>query len=90
MGLVYVFVYTIPYHSISLVGLVPPGTEKGIGKCMEEMKMSQGTKAPDMIKEINGVTYVVKVHFKEGSGETMEQKIKRMLRSEVASMNFAV
>ena len=59
---------------------------------MSEIKLEvkQAEKGPDMIKEINGVTYVVSAHFREGAGETMEQKIKRMLRTEVASMNFAV
>ncbi|MBR3015473.1 MAG: transposon-encoded TnpW family protein [Clostridia bacterium] len=59
---------------------------------MSEIKLEvkQAEKGPDMIKEINGVTYVVRAHFREGAGETMEQKIKRMLRTEVASMNFAV
>ncbi|MCQ2402094.1 MAG: transposon-encoded TnpW family protein [Lachnospiraceae bacterium] len=33
---------------------------------------------------------VVRAHFREGAGETMEQKIKRMIRTEVANMNFAV
>lgn len=59
---------------------------------MGEIKVEaqQAEKGPDMIKVINGVTYVVRVHFREGSGETMEQKIKRMLRTEVTNMNLAV
>ena len=43
---------------------------------------------PDMIEEINGVTYVVRAHFKEDVGETMEQKIKRMIRNEVIGMSL--
>lgn len=45
---------------------------------MSEIKLEvkQAEKGPDMIKEINGVTYVVRAHFREGAGETMEQKIK--------------
>ena len=43
---------------------------------------------PDMIEEINGVTYVVRAQFKEDVGETMEQKIKRMIRNEVIGMSL--
>lgn len=43
-----------------------------------------------MIEEINGVTYVVRAHFKEDVGETMEQKIKRMIRKEVIGMSLIV
>ncbi len=57
---------------------------------LETETTEQTQKSPDMIKEINGVRYVVRVHFKEGQGETLEQKIKRMLRNEVVNMNLAV
>ena len=55
---------------------------------MSEIKLEvkQAEKGPDMIKEINGVTYVVRVHFSENAKETMEDKIKRLLREEVAKM----
>lgn len=36
-------------------------------------------------KTIDKTTYVVKVHFNELSKETMEDKIKRMLRNDVLS-----
>lgn len=38
---------------------------------MSEIKLEvkQAEKGPDMIKEINGVTYVVRAHFREGAGE---------------------
>lgn len=54
---------------------------------MEQKEMQ--TKAPDMIKEINGVTFIVRAYFKEDKGETMQEKIKRMLRNEAASTDFA-
>ncbi len=54
---------------------------------MEQKEMQ--TKAPDMIKEVNGVTFIVRAYFKEDKGETMQEKIKRMLRNEAASTDFA-
>ncbi|MDE6260575.1 MAG: transposon-encoded TnpW family protein [Oscillospiraceae bacterium] len=38
---------------------------------------------PSMVKKIDNITYRVWVHFSETSTETMEDKIKRMLQSEV-------
>ena len=55
---------------------------------MEKNKVEQKNNKPDMVKEINGIVYIVRVHFKEG-GETMEGKIKRMMRNEVLNMNMA-
>ena len=37
-------------------------------------------------KTIGKTTYVVRVHFSETSKETMQDKIKRLLREEVAKM----
>ncbi len=48
-----------------------------------------GTKqkdAPALVKKIGKTTYVVWVHFSETSRETMSDKIKRMLRNEIAQM----
>lgn len=58
-------------------------------KNMKESKVEQKKSNPDMVKEINGIVYVVRAYFKEGAGETMEEKIKRMLRNEVINMNMA-
>ena len=41
---------------------------------------------PDLVKTIDKTTYRVRVHFSETSRETMEEKIKRMLRNEVGQM----
>ena len=38
---------------------------------------------PSMVKKIGKTTYLVWAHFSETSTETMEDKIKRMLQSEV-------
>ena len=39
-----------------------------------------------MVKNIGKTTYLVWAHFSETSTETMEDKIKRMLREEVRQM----
>lgn len=41
---------------------------------------------PVFRKTIGQTTYVVKVHFSETSNETLEDKIKRLLREEVRQM----
>ena len=38
---------------------------------------------PALVKKIGKMTYIVRIHFSETSTETMEDKIKRMLRNEV-------
>ena len=37
-------------------------------------------------KQIGKTTYIVRVHFSETAKETMEDKIKRLLREEVRKM----
>ena len=41
---------------------------------------------PTVRKQIGKTTYIVRVHFSETAKETMEDKIKRMLREEVRRM----
>ena len=41
---------------------------------------------PCVRKTIDRTTYVVKVHFSETAKETLEDKIKRLLREEVRRM----
>ena len=41
---------------------------------------------PALVKKIGKMTYIVRIHFSETSTETMEEKIKRMLREEVRQM----
>ena len=41
---------------------------------------------PTVRMQIGKTTYIVRVHFSETAKETMEDKIKRMLREEVRKM----
>ena len=41
---------------------------------------------PDMVRKIGKTTYKVWAHFSETSGETLDDKIKRMLKSDVRRM----
>ena len=41
---------------------------------------------PTVRKQIGKTTYIVRVHFSETAKETMEDKIKRLLREEVRKM----
>ena len=41
---------------------------------------------PTSRRNIGKTTYIVRVHFSETAKETMEDKIKRMLREEVRRM----
>ena len=41
---------------------------------------------PDLVKKIGKTTYLVRVHFSQTSRETLEDKIKRMLRDDVRRM----
>jgi hypothetical protein len=44
------------------------------------------TDRPDFVKRIGKTTYKVKIHFSATSKETMNDKIKRLLRYEVGKM----
>ena len=44
------------------------------------------TLCPIVRKQIGKTTYIVRVHFSETAKETMEDKIKRLLRDEVRKM----
>ena len=41
---------------------------------------------PNLEKQIGKTTYIVRVHFSQTAKETMEDKIKRLLREEVRKM----
>ena len=43
---------------------------------------------PTVRKQIGKTTYIVRVHFSQTAKETMEDKIKRLLREEVRKMRF--
>ena len=42
--------------------------------------------APALVKKIGKTTYVVRVHFSETSKETMNDKIKRLLKNEIQDL----
>ena len=46
----------------------------------------QPNDAPAMVRKIGKTTYKVRVHFSDTSRETMNDKIKRMLKNEVSQM----
>ena len=41
---------------------------------------------PTVRKQIGKTTYIVRVHFSQTAKETMEDKIKRMLKNEIQQM----
>ena len=43
---------------------------------------------PTVRKQIGKTTYIVRVHFSQTAKETMEGKIKRLLREEVLKMSL--
>ena len=53
---------------------------------MNENTATTNTPCPTVRKQIGKTTYIVRVHFSEIAKETMEDKIKRLLREEVRKM----
>ena len=53
---------------------------------MNEQYRNQQYPLPDCEKADRKTTYIVRVHFSETAKETMEDKIKRLLREEVRKM----
>ena len=48
------------------------------------MKNTENTQSrPSLVKKIGKTTYVVNAHFSDTSKETMNDKIKRMLKNEL-------
>ena len=47
---------------------------------------TNSTPCPTVRKQIGKTTYIVRVHFSETAKETMEDKIKRLLREGVRKM----
>ena len=47
---------------------------------------TNNTPYPTVRKQIGKTTYIVRLHFSETAKETMEDKIKRLLREEVSKM----
>lgn len=46
----------------------------------------QSYECPALVKKIGKTTYRITIHFSAASRETMSDKIKRMLRNEIAQM----
>ncbi len=53
---------------------------------MNRTEIPHTSTQPSYRKTIGKTTYIVHVHFNETAKETMEDKIKRMLRDEVCKM----
>lgn len=51
-----------------------------------ETVLSDEPDAPALIKKIGKTTYIARIHFSEDATETMEEKIKRMLKEEVREL----
>ena len=49
---------------------------------------TNSTPCPTVRKQIGKTTYIVRVHFSQTAKETMEDKIKRLLREEVRKCDF--
>ena len=49
---------------------------------------TNSTPCPTVRKQIGKTTYIVRVHFSQTAKETMEDKIKRLLREESAKCDF--
>lgn len=60
----------------------------------EEYRMTDKTApkaqtTPSMVKKIGKTTYIMTAHFNENSRETVDDKIKRMLKDEVKNEDFS-
>lgn len=49
-------------------------------------RTANNSPCPTVRKQIGKTTYIVRVHFSKTAKETMEDKIKRLLRDEVRKM----
>ena len=58
----------------------------GMGQTLSREIHRQYYPCPTVRKQIGKTTYIVRVHFSETAKETMEDKIKRLLREEVRKM----
>ena len=50
---------------------------------MTDKNTATTTPAPSVKKKIGKTTYIVKVHFSKNATETMNDKIKRMIRTDI-------
>ena len=61
-------------------------TDNGAIKNSMNNTATNSTPCPTVRKQIGKTTYIVRVHFSQTAKETMEDKIKRLLREEVRKM----
>ena len=50
------------------------------------LKLEEIKNPPALVKKIGRTTYIVQIHFSKTSTDTMSDKIKRMLKSEIQQM----
>ena len=55
-------------------------------RILNEQYRNHTATCPTVRKQIGKTTYIVRVHFSQTAKETMEDKIKRLLREEVRKM----
>ena len=58
----------------------------GVGMREQGKAATNTATCPTVRKQIGKTTYIVRVHFSQTAKETMEDKIKRLLREEVRKM----
>ena len=68
-------------------GLVPPGTGRK-EKAMTEIKENVTPAVPTMPIKDGGSTIVIGFHFSSKQRETLDDKLKRMIRADVKTGNF--
>ena len=52
---------------------------------MKIVKNNQSQTSKTITRKVNGIVYEVTIHFSKTSRETMNDKISRLIRNEVAS-----
>ena len=50
---------------------------------MNNFELEQTNTCPSFTQKIGNTTYIVNVHFSETSKETLEDKIKRMIKNDI-------
>ena len=56
---------------------------------MENVKVPENKNAPFIKRTINGLEFTVLIHFRAGCREKAQDKVKRMLRSDVQNAELS-
>ena len=56
---------------------------------MENVKVPENKNAPFIKRTINGQEFTVLIHFRAGCHEKVQDKVKRMLRSDVQNAELS-